>query len=116
GGVRSTAKEMLPPRSPGPQPLLIRSGGAPNMRQRSSGKERGMRGMWFTGVAVVLAAVGAARPVGAAVTFSDATLGAGIDNGALAQGCAWADYDGDGFPDVYLANNRISIIGAGASN
>ncbi len=53
------------------------------------------------------------------VTFTDTTKAAGIDfrhvNGAtdrkllpetMGSGLAWIDYDGDGFPDLFLVNSR----------
>ena len=64
----------------------------------------------------VIAAVKATTP---SVTFTDATKAAGIDfrhvSGAtksrllpetMGSGLAWIDYDGDGFPDLFLVNSR----------
>src|SRR5579871_2036764 len=58
-------------------------------------------------------------PAYAGVTFADVTKAAGIDfhhvNGAFGQkwlpetmgsGVAWIDYDGDGYPDLFLVNSR----------
>jgi hypothetical protein len=53
----------------------------------------------------------AAPPATAQVTFTDVAAAAGVDNGSLAQGCAWGDYDSDGLPDLYLTSNRVLIIG-----
>src|SRR5690242_3069132 len=59
----------------------------------------------------------AVQPVG--ISFTDTTKQAGIDfrhvNGAFGQkwlpetmgsGCAWIDYDGDGYQDLFLVNSR----------
>lgn len=42
--------------------------------------------------------------------FADVTLEAGLGDGEFSQGVAVGDYDGDGYPDLYLANagpNRL---------
>jgi tetratricopeptide (TPR) repeat protein/peroxiredoxin len=40
-------------------------------------------------------------------TFRDATSAAGmnVDNNGYSFACAWQDFDGDGFPDLYVAND-----------
>jgi hypothetical protein len=40
-------------------------------------------------------------------TFTDATAGSGMDenNRRFSFACAWADYDNDGWPDLYVAND-----------
>ena len=37
--------------------------------------------------------------------FEDVTEQAGVRDGGLTLGMAWADYDGDGYQDLYLAND-----------
>ncbi|MFT5049572.1 MAG: hypothetical protein ACI8QZ_000965 [Chlamydiales bacterium] len=37
--------------------------------------------------------------------FIDVSLQAGVADFGFGAGCAWADYDGDGYLDLYLANN-----------
>ena len=37
-------------------------------------------------------------------TFVDVAAAAGVANGRMAKGVAWADFDGDGFPDLYVSN------------
>ena len=39
------------------------------------------------------------------LTFSDVTEEAGVREGGLTLGAAWGDYDGDGDPDLYVAND-----------
>ena len=46
--------------------------------------------------------------------FTEIATTVGIDNGALAQGCAWGDFDGDGFADLYATNNYAIIVGSRA--
>ncbi|MCH8251348.1 MAG: VCBS repeat-containing protein [Planctomycetes bacterium] len=41
-------------------------------------------------------------------TFSDVTLAAGVGDDGQGQGCAWADYDADGWLDLYVSN-RTSL-------
>lgn len=36
--------------------------------------------------------------------FTKVTVGAIVNDGGGSFGCAWGDYDGDGFPDLYVAN------------
>ena len=37
-------------------------------------------------------------------TFSKITTGAIVTNNSNSGGCAWADYDNDGYPDLFVAN------------
>jgi len=37
-------------------------------------------------------------------TFVDVAAAAGVTNGFYAKGVAWGDYDGDGWPDLYVSN------------
>ena len=37
-------------------------------------------------------------------TFTDVTEQAGVDNFRFAKGVTWGDYDGDGYPDLYVSN------------
>jgi hypothetical protein len=43
-------------------------------------------------------------------TFTDVTLKAGVPGNAYGQGVAVGDYDGDGFPDLYLTQYPRSIL------
>jgi hypothetical protein len=43
-------------------------------------------------------------------TFTDVTLGAGISGSAYGMGVAVGDYDGDGFPDLFLTQYPHSIL------
>jgi enediyne biosynthesis protein E4 len=43
-------------------------------------------------------------------TFSDVTLKAGVTGNAYGMGVAVGDYDGDGFPDLYVTQYRRSIL------
>ncbi len=38
-------------------------------------------------------------------TFTDVTAAAGVGDTGLCLGAAWGDYDGDGFPDLFVAND-----------
>jgi hypothetical protein len=38
--------------------------------------------------------------------FTDVAERAGVTNGGFAKGAAWGDYDGDGWPDLYVSNMR----------
>jgi hypothetical protein len=38
-------------------------------------------------------------------TFSDVTAAAGVGDTGLCLGAAWGDYDDDGFPDLFVAND-----------
>jgi hypothetical protein len=43
-------------------------------------------------------------------TFTDVTAAAGVANVRYAKGVAWGDYDGDGYPDLFVSNigpNRL---------
>ncbi len=43
-------------------------------------------------------------------TFAEVTEKAGVENLRMAKGVAWGDYDGDGWPDLYVSNigpNRL---------
>lgn len=37
-------------------------------------------------------------------TFEDVASAAGVDDPGDSFGCAWGDYDGDGYPDLYISN------------
>ncbi|MCB1229654.1 MAG: CRTAC1 family protein [Verrucomicrobiae bacterium] len=37
-------------------------------------------------------------------TFTDVTATSGVENFRYTKGCSWGDYDGDGDPDLYVAN------------
>jgi hypothetical protein len=37
-------------------------------------------------------------------TFVDVAAAAGVENGGMAKGAAWGDFDGDGLPDLYVSN------------
>ena len=41
-------------------------------------------------------------------TFTKITSGAIVNDGGSSAGCAWADYDNDGFDDLFVANNNSS--------
>lgn len=41
--------------------------------------------------------------------FVDATTGTGLGDVGFGETAAWADYDGDGLLDVYIANNDITL-------
>jgi enediyne biosynthesis protein E4 len=43
-------------------------------------------------------------------TFTDVTLKAGVAGGGYGQGVAIGDYDGDGFPDVYVTQYGRNIL------
>jgi len=43
-------------------------------------------------------------------TFTDVTEKAGVSGGGYGQGIAVGDYDGDGFPDIYLTQYGRSIL------
>jgi hypothetical protein len=43
-------------------------------------------------------------------TFTDVTLEAGVAGGGFGQGVAVGDYDGDGFPDLYVTQYGRSIL------
>jgi hypothetical protein len=40
--------------------------------------------------------------------FTDVTASAGLGDAGRAAGCAWTDYDGDGWLDLYVANNTLN--------
>ncbi len=37
-------------------------------------------------------------------TFTDVAASAGVTNGCFGKGAAWGDYNGDGWPDLYVSN------------
>ncbi len=39
-------------------------------------------------------------------TFTKITTGAIVNDGGRSAGCAWGDYNGDGFEDLFVANNN----------
>jgi hypothetical protein len=41
-------------------------------------------------------------------TFTDVASEAGVDDPGDSTGCAWGDYDGDGYPDLYISNRTGS--------
>ena len=41
-------------------------------------------------------------------TFTDVASEAGVDDPGDSTGCAWGDYDGDGYPDLYVSNRTGS--------
>src|SRR5579885_3600605 len=43
-------------------------------------------------------------------TFTDVTEKAGVAGGGFGQGVAIGDYDGDGFPDIYVTQYDRSIL------
>jgi len=43
-------------------------------------------------------------------TFTDVTLKAGVEGGGYGQGVAVGDYDGDGFPDLYVTQYGRNIL------
>src|SRR5215831_18694730 len=43
-------------------------------------------------------------------TFTDITTNAGVEGGGFGQGVAVGDYDGDGFPDLYVTQYGRSIL------
>jgi len=43
-------------------------------------------------------------------TFTDVTAKAGVEGGGFGQGVAVGDYDGDGFPDLYVTQYGRSIL------
>ena len=38
-------------------------------------------------------------------TFADVALRAGVENGRYAKGVVWGDFNGDGWPDLYVSNH-----------
>lgn len=43
-------------------------------------------------------------------TFSDVSSSAGVDDWRLGENAAWADYDNDGFQDVYISNRDRNTL------
>ncbi len=41
-------------------------------------------------------------------TFTQITTGSLVNDGGYSTGCAWGDYDNDGFPDLFVANGWIT--------
>jgi len=39
--------------------------------------------------------------------FTDTSVAAGVDDAGYGMGSTWGDYDGDGWPDIYLSNRSI---------
>ncbi|MFN0059990.1 MAG: CRTAC1 family protein [Planctomycetota bacterium] len=44
--------------------------------------------------------------------FSDVSAAAGVADPGYATGCAWGDFDGDGWPDLYVANRHPAQLEA----
>ncbi len=60
----------------------------------------------FSGLVLVLAGCGGSdQPV-----FEDVTYSSGLDYQGMTHGAAWGDFDGDGYPDLYL-NNHLNEAG-----
>lgn len=49
-------------------------------------------------------------------TFTDVAPEAGVNSAGAGQGITWADYDGDGDLDMYLANRTAPILGLPQNN
>lgn len=47
----------------------------------------------------------AASPLPAAIQFEDVSARAGIDHAGQSYGASWGDFDGDGWPDLWVGNH-----------
>ncbi len=63
---------------------------------------------WFSrpiSITFVCAALMAASPVGAEITFSNVSAPAGFTARSVSYGASWGDVNGDGYPDLFLNNH-----------
>ncbi|MCC6208847.1 MAG: VCBS repeat-containing protein, partial [Gammaproteobacteria bacterium] len=47
----------------------------------------------------------AAQPLQAAIQFEDVSQQAGIDHAGQSYGASWGDFNGDGWPDLWVGNH-----------